>query len=655
MQKSRPLFRLACAAAALACVLPAAAIGFGPASATAQPGQALDFALPLRLAPGETLSADCVGAEVSVGGAPLAPAMVRVTLEGSPPDALLLRVRTTRPLDATTTVVTAGAGCASRQSQRFVFFAEAAAAAGPQAAPRDPPRSPADTPARGAAAPGTAGAPVSEGAAAAPLRRAAPPAVPSGGGGARLRLDAGDARGGPARAQAVAPVPAAGADEALAVIEQANAAVREAIVAATAAGQRVASVERELLRLRREADEQRLLVVALQAPETASAGIERRLLVPLLVALAALAALAGWLGWRLRALGQQRARSWAERAARASSAPVDPLPVLSERRVHAAPHVSAHAGLAPVHRPAPDSQQFAAAPAASAARPTSMAPLVRATAPAPVAPTQAAATPRAPAPVAGPAPKAAPLLPAEAPAMRSLTQPESAAEAHAARGVSVEELIDLEQQAEFFVVLGQDEAAIDLLVDHLRQTGGSSALPYLKLLEIYRRRDDREAYERMRTRFNQRFNAYAPGWEADLQAGRTLEDYPKIMGWLQHVWPRPRDAMAELEALVFRKDGGELFDLPAYREVLFLYSLARDALEEEGGGAGEAVDLLLPIDAAAVTAREAPRSPTAGKLRAAQTPVPDDRPTAPVDFDVSQPPSSFNSLFELPEEGPRRY
>ena len=34
----------------------------------------------------------------------------------------------------------------------------------------------------------------------------------------------------------------------------------------------------------------------------------------------------------------------------------------------------------------------------------------------------------------------------------------------APRDVSVEELIDLEQQAEFFVVLGQDEAAIDLLM-----------------------------------------------------------------------------------------------------------------------------------------------------------------------------------------------
>ena len=38
-----------------------------------------------------------------------------------------------------------------------------------------------------------------------------------------------------------------------------------------------------------------------------------------------------------------------------------------------------------------------------------------------------------------------------------------------ARELSVEELIDLEQQAEFFIVLGQDDAAIELLMAILEQ------------------------------------------------------------------------------------------------------------------------------------------------------------------------------------------
>ena len=105
------------------------------------------------------------------------------------------------------------------------------------------------------------------------------------------------------------------------------------------------------------------------------------------------------------------------------------------------------------------------------------------------------------------------------------TPPAAVAPAARLGAASVEELIDLEQQADFFVVLGQDEAAIDLLMGHVRSTGGVSPLPYLKLLEIYRRRGEREAYERVRERFNRRFNAYAPDWDADLQQGRALDEY----------------------------------------------------------------------------------------------------------------------------------
>ena len=59
----------------------------------------------------------------------------------------------------------------------------------------------------------------------------------------------------------------------------------------------------------------------------------------------------------------------------------------------------------------------------------------------------------------------------------------------------MEELIDLEQQAEFFVVLGQDEAAMSLLEAYIDGTG-KSPLPYLQLLEIHQRRDDRDGLRR---------------------------------------------------------------------------------------------------------------------------------------------------------------
>ena len=179
-------------------------------------------------------------------------------------------------------------------------------------------------------------------------------------------------------------------------------------------------------------------------------------------------------------------------------------------------------------------------------------------------------------------------------ALAAVLQPDAAP-----RELSVEELLDLEQQADFFIALGQEDAAVDLLMSHLRSAGGQSPLPYTKLLEIYRRQGDRSAYERTRARFNRRFNAYAPDWDTGPSSGRSLEDYPDTVVLLERAWNSPLDAMAILESLLFKRDDtSELFDLPAYRDVLVLYSLARDLWQHGGGHGGAQIDVLLPLDEA---------------------------------------------------------
>jgi hypothetical protein len=200
------------------------------------------------------------------------------------------------------------------------------------------------------------------------------------------------------------------------------------------------------------------------------------------------------------------------------------------------------------------------------------------------------------------------------------------------RQFSVEELIDLVQQAEVFCVLGQDESASDLLMAHLRSSGGGSPMPNLKLLEIYRQRADRDAYERIQRRFTQRFNAIAPDWDSDLQRGRSLLDYDDVTARLQQAWERPVDAMAELETLLFRKTSGELFELPAYRDVLVLYAVARD-LNRQSAPATEPIDVLLPLHVG---------YPALPQAIAQMAHVPDvdemrfeDRATMPVDLDLS--------------------
>ncbi len=218
------------------------------------------------------------------------------------------------------------------------------------------------------------------------------------------------------------------------------------------------------------------------------------------------------------------------------------------------------------------------------------------------------------------------------------------------REVSVEELIDLEQQAEFFVVLGQDDAAIGLLESHVTQTTGASPLPYLKLLEIYRRLGRKDDYERVQAQFNPRFNAHAPAWDADPQQGHTLDEYPGVVERLQSLWSVPAKAMEVLEKSLTRPDAStDTFDLSAYRELLFLYAVARDLSERELHDRAN-IDLLLPsLDGVPVDER-AQESATAGVVEDSGEPLMVTRP-------IKAQPEALPSLSldfhldDLPEPG----
>ena len=640
----------------------AAAAGLGAGAAGAVLGQPLDFAVQVRLDPGEPLSAECVLAEVMSGDRRVPPPLVRTVVEMTGPESARVRVLTQPSIDEPVVSVQLSVGCSSKISRRYVVLADpplsspaSPSSVAPAFAATPPPAEPVAAPVQtaampsvtapqapagdtaaltgtGAAAPSGAASPVARPkpkterrvAAVAPRQPKALRAAPAQSPVARLKLDPTEA--------AVRKTEALAVEQAMAAVEQAASAARAAASAASASAERVAVLERTVEQLRAEAkssgEQAAQMRSRLQAAETTNNWTW-----PLLGLAGALSALAAWLAWRLGRANTARQQGW---HAATVEEPRTAVPTMQ-----------------------PMTEQLASRPA---------------TAPVPFVTSAAVATQAAP--VAVSRPKAAPAWPPPAPAvawpppatsilphepteqldtgmMRTQPLPPQALpDAGAARDVTIEELIDLEQQAEFFIVLGQDESAIDLLVEHLRSTGGGSPLPYLKLLEIHHRRNDHEAYERMRSRFNHRFNAYAPEWGVDLTHGRALDDYPGVIPRLQQVWSRPLDAMAELEALLFRKSRGELFDLPAYREVLFLYSLARDLLDRSSADSGN-VDLLLPMSDGTEFGSTSP-APYLGLERDAfkDTQAPEDLPTAPVDFDLTST-DRRTSIFDLLDERPQ--
>jgi pilus assembly protein FimV len=617
---------------------------------------------------------------------------VRTVLEAQTADTARVRVQTTQALDEPVIGVNLTVGCTAKLTRRFVVLADppgmgaapaaalspvptvaapASVAAGLLAAgavtasPAAGGTATAAAPARNSRAAVATAAPRAAAKVARPAAKRAAPAVAKAGpptptaptvaaapapSNPRLRLDFAEPplpSGAPvATVTAAAAANAASAaaanaavEQALSAVAQAASAARGAALAASAAADRITGLERTVEQLRSEAKSSRDVTTQLRDRLAQTDGPDRW--TALLMTLAGLlAALSAWLAWRLGRAQGQRQQGWSQAMSpdaqgnpataaatlAASRLPTGAMP-FSSTVEPTLPPLSGHSR--------PGRQSVPAWPPASPAQNS-------------FAPYNPDSTP----PDTWP-PKFTDNGGQEGAVMRTQPHPRHAVDLEvAARDVSIEELIDLEQQAEFFVVLGQDDAAIDLLVDHLRSTGGSSPLPYLKLLEIYRRRGDHPAYERMRARFNHRFNAYAPDWDTDLLHGRSLDDYASVMPRLLQVWPRPLDAMAELEALLFRKSRGELFDLPAYREVLFLYSLARDLLDRESADTGS-VDLLLPLADGGEFSSTAP-APFASdtQIRDGRMDY-DDRPTAPVDFDLTQPPPQV-SIFEEEPIRPRR-
>jgi pilus assembly protein FimV len=171
--------------------------------------------------------------------------------------------------------------------------------------------------------------------------------------------------------------------------------------------------------------------------------------------------------------------------------------------------------------------------------------------------------------------------------------PQPSPQALPTRPASVDELIDLEQQAEFFAVLGEDDAALGLLTTHLRNGSDSGPWPYLQLLEIHRGRNDREAYEQVCEHHLARFGVSPPPWRPLPPACSGLQDQMAAVERLQACWSEPLQAMDELESLLFHRRGGEILDLHSYRDVLTLYAVARDLHRRPDVAA--TVDVLLPL------------------------------------------------------------
>ena len=602
----------------LSTAVSSSAITLGQYSGAGVLGRALDIRVQAILAPGEDVADICVSADVLYGDTKLSPVAVRATLQRASPDApASVQVQTSVAIDEPVVTVVVRAGCTAPFTRQYVLLAdpinEPAVAVSVAAAPRAPsagalptvsaldgnvspsanapPSANAQATNIGAAVPGTA--PPVRVAAPPPTReRVKPPAAPSasrtsGTGGAvrkpaaappapastpRLQLDAIDLSSATERDPALQlsrnllsePASSDEARAAAGLLRQAVNASPEDILRENA---QLKALSAEVSALRDAQASSQATVTELTSRLDASRQwqwLAAGLGVLLVLALVALF----WLWRRLNGRphladnkewwAQEKALSSGVHSSTQSRSAVDPASPSNRDRTRVVNDASA----------ASVSTHLLGSPLAS---PSKLRPL----------PSLAEHDDSQLLDFEGD--MSTPLVPADI---------DFAPSQSASRSVATEELFDIQQQADFFISLGEDEQAIELLRDHIAESLVPSALTYLDLLKIYHRKGLQEEYEQLRTDFNRLFNAGAPAFEQFSDEGRGLEFYERALGRIQALWPEPR-VLDVIEQSIFREagdPGSEVFDLEAYRELLLLYALAKEVIQRD------AVDPDLPKD-----------------------------------------------------------
>lgn len=158
----------------------------------------------------------------------------------------------------------------------------------------------------------------------------------------------------------------------------------------------------------------------------------------------------------------------------------------------------------------------------------------------------------------------------------ALRSPVARAQERAVHVVHPEDLFDLQQQAEFFVSVGEHDQAIGVMKRHIADNEKTSPLAYLELLRLYHSLSRVGDFNTLRAQFHRYFNAHIPEFALFHRTGRNLQDYPEDLAQIEVLWSDPA-VLPCLEGFLFCRDGADTgrFDLCAYDDLLLLYAIAR--------------------------------------------------------------------------------
>ncbi len=184
--------------------------------------------------------------------------------------------------------------------------------------------------------------------------------------------------------------------------------------------------------------------------------------------------------------------------------------------------------------------------------------------------------------------------------------PAGAQPARSARNLNSDAVLDIRQQAEFFVSLGQTERAAQLLKREIKESEEPNPFVYLDLLALFHSLGLKSEFQQLRESFELLFCCRIPAFTFFRNRSLDLESYPDVLSHIVGIWSEP-GVLAWLESCIFKnpdKGGSPGFDLAAFQDLLFLHAVARilaETPESEGGSNPKAL-----TSAVSVTAQPTP-------------------------------------------------
>ena len=145
------------------------------------------------------------------------------------------------------------------------------------------------------------------------------------------------------------------------------------------------------------------------------------------------------------------------------------------------------------------------------------------------------------------------------------------------KAINTKEMLDVRQQAEFFMALGQHDEAVRLLESNINDSADVNPLVFLDLLKILHTLSRRADFEHYREEFNHQFTGRIPEYSSFLMEGNGLEAYDDICQQIIVLWPTEYtiDFIEQCLVRVPEDDPEQGIDLEAFKDLLLLYGVLK--------------------------------------------------------------------------------